>query len=161
MVIETIDHPTSHYPVVRSISRNKRRRVLAVKTVDRFRFLNFSARFPGIRSAAHARGGDEPIGTLEDAPAGKLKRRAVAATTQTRLEGTRTWAFVGVGCVFFARARDRKKSAVSACGDSLTRTRTNKKRCPQRVSFPTEVERSSLSKCVGQIITWVPSNFAV
>lgn len=92
----------------------------AVKAADRFRFLNFSARFsPQVYGiAAHARDGDEPIGAREDEPAGKPKRRAVAATTQTRPLDTRTWAFVGVGCVFFSRARSQEGRR-SARGDSL------------------------------------------
>lgn len=111
VVIETIDHPTSHY----SFARSSRRGTSVVKhqpskqSIDSSFEFQRSFLFPGIlRSPAHARGGNEPIETLEDAPAGKLKRRAVAATTQTRLEGTRTWAFVGVGCVFF-RARSRSQ----------------------------------------------------
>lgn len=105
-------------PLQKSISK---RASSAVKAADRFRFLNFSARFCSqvYEIAAHARGGDEPIGAREDEPAGKLKRRAVAATTQTRPLGTRTWAFVGVGCVFF-RARSRSQEGRrSARGDSL------------------------------------------
>lgn len=131
-------------------SRNERQRA-----ADRFRFLNFSARFSSqvYGTAAHARGGDEPIGAREDEPAGKPKRRAVAATTQTRPLGTRTWAFVGVGCVFF-RARSRSQEGRrSARGDTLQQYARPSKEVPARrsrvfISNPSGLKRSSLSKCV-------------
>ncbi|KAL6434270.1 hypothetical protein ACFW04_006003 [Cataglyphis niger] len=55
-------------------------RTRTMRTDDDILYSVRSFLFSGIlRLPAHARGGNEPIETLEDAPAGKLKRRAALA----------------------------------------------------------------------------------